>query len=160
MATYFAGWWPSIASFTSKVGSLATSARSVPNWLFVILVLSTLAVLVLAGVAVWAIFFSSDSTPSFRSYTEDVVLGIRWRWHYGSDGSIYNLVSFCPRCDYQIFARNSSGYRAVDSLEFRCEDCGAVVAHFEVPLEEVESRVMRHIQKNLRIGSWSKVVNA
>lgn len=159
IATYFAGWWPAIAAFTSKAGSLAISSTLVPNWLLTILVVSTISILVLLGVAMWTILFSSDSAPSFRDYTEDVVLGVRWRWLYGRDGTLYNLVSFCPRCDYQIFARNSSAYRAVDSLEFRCEDCGALAAHFEIPLEEIESRVMRHIHKKLRTGSWSKVAN-
>lgn|SRR3990172_993287 len=160
LVAYLAGWWPNIVSFVSEIGSLGASSTRVPNWLLALLILAGTVVLVLVGVTLWALLFSRDAPPSFRSYTEDVVFGIRWRWRYDTGGVIYNLVSFCPKCDYQIFPRNVAAFQPVDRLQYKCEDCGAVVREFEIAFEEIESRVMRHIQKNLRTGAWRELVNA
>jgi len=158
--TYFGGWWPDIASFFSRAGSLAISSTFVPNWLLAVLILCAIAVLLIVTIGLWALFFSHDAGLAYLSYTEDLILGVRWRWRYGSDGAIYKLVSFCPSCDYQIHPRDVAAFRAVEHIQYRCEDCGAMVGDFQMPLDEIESRVMRHIQKNLRTGTWSGVVNA
>ena len=158
--TYFGGWWPNIGLFLSSAGSLAVSSTSVPNWLLAVLVLCAIVVLVVVAIGLCATFFSQNVRPSYLTYAEDVVLGIRWRWRYGSDGAIYQLVSFCPNCDYQIHPRDVAAYRAVDHIGYRCEDCGALVGDFQMSLDEIESRVTRHIQKNLRTGTWSDVVKA
>lgn len=154
VATYFAGWWPNIAGSVLRLGDLALAVTPVPNWLLALLVLCALLVMALLLIAGWAIVVPSTSRSSFHRYNEDEVFGIRWRWRYGSDGGISNLVSFCPRCDYQIFPRNISGFRAIDHLEYRCDDCGARLGEFELPVEEMESRVRRQIQKNIRSSGW------
>lgn len=153
LGAYFYGWWPDIASFFRQTISVATSVTPIKNWLLAILVLCAAVIFVLVGIMLWAIYCPPEVKSSSRSYSEDTVLGIRWRWRYGSDWAIYDLCSFCPHCDYQIQPRNISDFRAIDHVEYRCEDCGAHINDFQMSVGEIESRVKRHIQKKLRSTS-------
>lgn len=155
-ATYLAGWWPPLANVFLSLSSLMVSVTAVPNWLLALLILGAIAVFIVLTIVLWAIAFPSKSSPSFINYTQDEFFGIRWRWRYDGDTSIYNLVSFCPRCDYQVHPRNVSGFRAIDHLGYRCDDCGATLGDFEMSLEELSSRVTRKIHQKIRTGSWLK----
>ena len=121
VATYFAGWWPKVGRAVSRLGDLAVAVTPVPNWLLALFILCAIVVLAILLITGWAIAVPSKEGSSFRAYVEDEFFGIRWRWRYGNDGAIYSLVSFCPRCDYQIGPQNISGFRAIDHLEYRCD---------------------------------------
>jgi hypothetical protein len=154
--TYVAGWWPAVAMFARRVASLAVATTTVPNWLLILLIPCAVAVLCGLGIIRLLFIVRGSRKPSFRdSYREDTFFDIRWRWHYGANEAIFDLVPFCSLCDYQIQPRDVSGYREPEIFEYRCEDCGARLHEFEAPEEEIENRVIRHIHKKIRTGSWN-----
>lgn len=125
------------------------SSITIPIWIFLLLLLGTVGlflVMILIGVVAKLKTRETD-------YTSDIFLGLRWRWRYSKSG-IYSLASFCPKCDLQIHPCNASSYDVVPRIAFNCEDCGNTLATFDTTYDEIENRVKRYIQKNLRTGEW------
>ena len=92
------------------------SHYSMPGWAFLIIGLFALGGLLLLCV----IFLSQmkpDNEPAYRSYTEDMLYGAKWRWSW-TGSKISNLWCFCPSCDAQLIYRESYG-----STDFICERC-------------------------------------
>ncbi|MDK9719651.1 MAG: hypothetical protein OEL53_00555 [Rhodospirillales bacterium] len=152
--SYFAGWGPAILSAISSVISAAVdfiaSSSEVPNWLLLILGICAVTVVAFLAFLGWLHFLSEAYEDPLSKYREDNFFGILWRWRYFPSGEIYNLTSFCPRCDLQVYPNNASGWSAVDHIEYRCEDCGIRLNDFETTPDSVENRVIRQIQKKLR----------
>jgi hypothetical protein len=124
------------------------SAVTVPMWLLALLSLLSLALL---GTIVVGIFFAIRRGESdiLAKYREDTLFGIHWRWRYGQDG-IYNLHSFCPHCDMQVYPHPVDTHRPGDWVEYRCDDCGAKLQSFECGQSELQDRVTRKIQQKVR----------
>lgn len=160
VGSYFQGFWPTIGAAVTRVVLWIQESTLVPNWLLIILSICTVATLIVGGVMLWAIIFPEAGGRGWRAYTTDEFFSIRWRWHYGSDGGVYGLHSFCPACDYQVYAANASAFRAVPRIIYRCEDCGWTLKEFEGTPEELENRVIRAIQKKLRTSTWPKPTKA
>ena len=106
-------------SGVSWIWELLYSAHPVPGG--VILVLSLLA---LFGLAVVVLRFMSLSQseeqaagPDFRTYTEDCIDGVIWRWGWRGN-QIYNLWCFCPSCDAQLVWQENFG-----ETRLICERC-------------------------------------
>jgi hypothetical protein len=122
------------------------------------------AVLVLYDIfrAIYIAFAPSPSLAqspalSWKEYVCDEFLGIKWRWIYSPwEDRPVNLAPFCPRCDFQIFPR-ASGYVATERVDFPCENCG-FTRSFDMTYDELENRVHRSIQLNLRNGSWKAIL--
>jgi hypothetical protein len=156
--SYFQGLWPAIGAPIAYAMSWTFKQRTpIPNWLLILLYASGVATVVIVAIRVWAVI----SPAGWRSYVEDEFFGVRWRWRYGHDGGVYDLHSFCPVCDYQVYAANASYFRTAPRIEYRCENCGGrVLAGFDGVPEEVENRVIRHVQQKLRTSSWPKAADA
>jgi hypothetical protein len=155
VATYFLHWWPAIGEFISQCFTFAMASSTTPNWLLFVLGLLALPMVILLGAIVREkIFPPQPSSPSWRSYTTDFFFGLRWRWTYGSRGEIYNAHTFCPNCDFQVFARDVSSYRVIDHIAFHCESCGRHLGEFQESFASLESKTERFIQQKIRNGSW------
>ena len=155
VATYFLNWWPVIGEFVSQCFTFALASTSTPNWLLFVLGLLALPVVIIFGVIVWEKIFPPHSTPpSWRSYTTDFFFGLRWRWTYGNMGELYNTHTFCPHCDYQVFAQDASPYRVIDHIAFHCESCDRHLGEFQESLASLESKTERFIQQKIRNGTW------
>lgn len=155
IATYSAGLWSGIFAVLVDIVIFSAAVTSVSNWLLAILILCGVAVVGLLIIVICAFTFGSKNSPSAQTYVVDEILGIRWRWKYGQGGEIYDLFSFCSLCDFQVYPRDVSAFRAVDHIEYRCDDCGNILNDFDMPVEAIESQVIRHIQKKIRSGSWN-----
>ena len=156
IVSYFQGWWPSIGLAVTGTISWTQDRSPVPNWLLVILSFCSLVLFGLGAIIVWEVIFPKRLEADWRSYTMDEFFDIRWRWRYGRDDGVYEVHSFCPRCDYQVYAANASAYRAVARIAYQCDDCSRPLGEFDMSLQEMEDRVVRAIQKKLRTGSWSQ----
>jgi hypothetical protein len=105
---------------------------------------------------VWrSIFPTKAQGPSWRDYTTDIFFGLRWRWKYFSDGGIYDAVTFCPHCDFQVFSQDVSSYRVIEHIMFRCDSCGRHLGEFQESFSSLENKTKRFIQQRLRNGSWT-----
>jgi hypothetical protein len=159
--SYFQGLWPAIGALVAHAALWTQKRTPIPNWLLVLLSISAVVTIAAGSFILWTAIFPEEDDRGWRSYTEDEFFGIRWRWRYGHDGGVYDLHSFCPVCDYQVYAANASAFRAVPRIAYRCEDCGGrTLAEFDGVPDELENRVIRSIQKKLRTSSWPKTPKA
>jgi hypothetical protein len=158
VVSYFLNWWPTIGRFVSEVYAFAFSTTSVPNWfiaLMVILSIPTFIIaIVLAKEKIW--LETKNSESGWRSYKSDIYIKLRWRWKYFDDGGIYDLVSFCSHCDFQVFAQNASAYRVVDRIGFHCDSCDRTLNEIDESIDSLENKIKRFIQQKLRTGAWAE----
>ena len=139
-------------------GALLTGAWLIaptltPHWLLILL--SFAAVIVIARVAV-RLFGSSGDSVTKHEYTQDRFWGVLWRWRYGQDG-IWQVVSFCPNCDMQIYPSLEYGdmiYGKPDGSRFTCDHCGQFDEVVPIHLNQIENSVIRQVQRKLRTGEW------
>lgn len=156
MGATFLDWWPAIGSSIRTAWSYALLPNQLPNWLIWIVALALLpTVMVLGAVLRQTILPSSgDAGPSWRTYIQDDLLGLRWRWHYLDDGSIKGVAPFCPRCDYQVFPHHASAYGVVERIGFHCDSCSVDLSEFDESFESLRSKIERFVQQKLRTGAW------
>lgn len=156
VGTYFLDLWPTIGRYIAGIYETAQKPNGLPNWAFWLLVLTAIPTLLLALVLVWQAIAPGSSPASWRAYLDDHFVGLRWRWKYFSDGTLGDVHSFCPHCDFQVFPRHASSYSAVDRIAFFCDACNRSLATFDESYEELESKIRRFIQQKVRNGTWSK----
>ena len=145
------GGWASVIGWCAKITGAAVAwlctSLEVPVWLIAILALAFAALVIAAAVIVLAIV--RKSSDQIESFTEAEFFGIKWRWRYGQMG-IYDIASFCPECDLQVHPVSASAYRAVDRVVYGCDECHWHSEEFEMSAAEVEDRVLRKIQQEIR----------
>ena len=137
--------WHTIFSAVGSFFGWFVKTTAIPNWLLVILALSTLTLIVRTILILIANSGLTEHVPGWP--TEMTIFGIHWRWKYSVNGRIHDLASFCPQCDFQIYARPASTF---GRLVYPCEDCNWQSEPFDCSPSEVESRVTRKIQQHLR----------
>ena len=146
------GWAAVFANARKIIGDCVTwlaSSVALPAWLVVLLAI--LALLLVAAGLCLAYAALRNPSGSFDAFTVAEFFGVKWRWKYGQHG-IYDIASFCPTCDLQVHPQNTSAYRAVNRIVFRCDEGHWQSEDFECPYEELEDRVGRRIQQQLRKG--------
>lgn len=157
VATYFLDWWPAIGVFVSGSIAFALASTLTPNWLLLLLALLALPALVIIGALAWqGVSPSEPRSPSWHDYTADIFFGLRWRWNYGTGGRIDDAHTFCPHCDFQVYARDVSSFRVIDHIAFHCDSCGRNLGEFEESFDSLESKVKRFVQQKLRNGTWAE----
>ena len=57
---------------------------------------------------------STQPTATFRDYTCDSFLDLKWRWSYDAKGKVEKIRSFCPKCDRELKSHNSYEISAGD----------------------------------------------
>ena len=141
----------------SWVWTALISHYSIPGWAFLIIGLFALVGLVRLYVVLWP---QNEPEPAYRSYTEDMLHGAKWRWSW-TGGQISNLWCFCPRCDAQLVP----GEDYFDGkTNFVCERCppdgpghlsrshGRVVATVNGDRRYAVGAVEREILRRIRTG--------
>ncbi|MBD3676790.1 MAG: hypothetical protein HUJ27_00115 [Rhodobacteraceae bacterium] len=152
LITSLGGWWPEVIIAINDIWLFLVATTTVPNWFLSLLVICSLLMLGVLLIGVWSLF-RSESQPSdlWRTYREDYFFGLRWRWDYGSDAShIYLLTAFCPHCDLQVHPVDIARYSGVNRYEYKCEDCNVNLKTFDMPIPQIEDKVIRQIQKKIR----------
>ena len=144
----------SIINFLDVSYSWATSRSSIPNWLSLIIGLLVLPTILVFLIFLWNLIRGENTSPSWRSYKEDVFFGIRWRWKY-IDESITEVHTFCPHCDFQVYPQSASAYIAVERIEFQCDSCHRRLGIFEENYGTLKNKAIRFAQQKLRNGSWN-----
>jgi hypothetical protein len=96
--------------------------------------------------------------PHWTDFTEFEWEGVLWRWQYGSDGRMHTLVSFCVQagCDMQTFAEAGRFFGAgSETTIYPCDRCRRR-PEIEGSRNQIESRVIREIQRLLRGDGWKR----
>jgi hypothetical protein len=158
IGAYFLDWWPSIGSFIWNCYKSIFFTTTTPNWLLGILCILSLPTIVIALALLWEKVHpkKQNDSHSWRSYTTDNYFGLRWRWKYYQDGGIYDVYTFCPHCDFQVFPYDASGYRIIDRIGYQCDSCGRDLGQVDESRDSLENKVIRLIQQKLRTGLWPR----
>jgi hypothetical protein len=155
LASYLAGWWPSIVQAVKEVWIFLGATSPISHWVVAALALLALPTLVVGVMLAWQLVRPTPaSRPDWHGYTEDNFFGLRWRWRYFDDGKIWDIHTFCPHCDFQVFPQNASAWDAVDRIRFKCDSCHSELGHFQEAFGSVESKTKRFIQQKIRNGAW------
>jgi hypothetical protein len=145
------GGWPWVLTKLRNAASVTfawlNSGIVLPAWL--VLLLSILSILVIVALALLGFALLRKGGARADAFTSAEFFGIKWRWKYGHHG-IHTIVSFCPVCDLQVHPQNASSYRAIDWVAFRCDEGHWQSQDFQCSYEELEDRVRRKIQQQLR----------
>jgi uncharacterized membrane protein len=85
-------------------------------------------------------------------YTKDNIYNVVWRWNYGPGGEIYDLKSYCPKCDYEIHPVNIGPYAIIKHYALGCDLCKVKLHDFNTgdDISNIESKLIRLIEKNIR----------
>ena len=153
LGAYFLDWWPTIGRFTKDAYNFSLSPTSLSNWIIGVLGLLAAPTIIVLLAMIWQTIFPSSATTAtdWRNYTTDKFSGLRWRWRYRENGQIYSVYTFCPHCDFQVYAKDISTYRAVDRIEFSCDSCGKRLGEFAESSASLESKVERFIQQKIEM---------
>ena len=154
IATYFLNLWSVISTFAAQCYFFAFASTSISHWILFILILFALFAILFLAVKAWLKIFPLAS--SSKHYKTDLFFGVRWRWKFDWNGEICDIQTFCPYCDYEVYAHNSSIYDSIDRIVFFCEDCGCNLGEFPGSLYSLEDKAKRLIDKKIRHGTWSK----
>lgn len=154
IVSYFLDWWPRIGRFANNVYDFAFLSTTLSNWVIGILGILAAPTVIVVVILIWKKLFSASSNIDWRNYRADSFSGLRWRWNYFNDGQIYDMHTFCPYCDFQVFAEDTRAHRAVGRIAFRCDSCGPGLGEFDEPYPSLANKVERFIQQKIRNGSW------
>ena len=142
------------------------SYYSMPGWAFL-----AVGLLGLVGLVAICAGLRPEGKPEYKSYTEDLLYGAKWRWSWTRD-TISNLWCFCPRCDAQlVYIYDSLSYEK--KTHFMCEQCppnesdhryqwqGRVPGQIITTVEGgdknyVVSRVEREILRRIRVNEYNR----
>ena len=157
LGAYLFGYWPVLAQLVLSGWNFLRSSSEMPNWLVALLIIGVVpTVIILVALASQLLRGQSASLVDWSNYTTDEFFGLRWRWLY-SGGYIINLHTFCPKCDYQVFARDVSNYDFVDRIQFVCESCNSDLVVLDESPARLDNKVQRFIQQKIRNNSWRSV---
>jgi hypothetical protein len=135
-------------SLSTRLLSFLSGGITVPLWLMATVSLLSLAMVFIVVSRLRRI----QGRPVWRNYIEDDFLDVTWMWRY-SYNQIVDLVPMCPRCSYQMIFADGSTWRALPRVVIACQDCMYQV-DFEGTPYELESRVRRLIERNIRTGNY------
>lgn len=83
----------------------------------------------LFAIVVIFLIIKEKKSPEFKAYTEDLLFGAKWRWHWAGN-TITKLWCYCPSCDATLVYDDSSCrsiYANVKKTDFICENCNSQV---------------------------------
>lgn len=163
LATFIFDGWPGIWNFGKEAYDFALSRTLLPNWLIATLGLFAVISTCFLGIIIWQETASpGSSAEKWRSYRSDEFLELRWRWSFLDNGEPYQLTTFCPKCDFQLFGKSENLFLsglsgATYSVTFSCDHCGNKrFGVFEGSYDDMERYVKRCIQLKLRNGTWDQ----
>lgn len=157
------GWWPKIGVGVFDAAKWLVRSSSHPNWLLIVLWLSTLgAAFTLVAMAIerWR---GVDEPPiTWRSYCRDNFRGVAWQWTYtgGSHAKIERLTPLCPSCECILMRKDHDYYSGNFAYGLYCTHCEKSVADFNEDYYQLTQSVEILIDRNVRSGDWRRVVSA
>ncbi|UFS63476.1 hypothetical protein LOH54_04930 [Sulfurimonas sp. HSL-3221] len=125
---------------------------ALPGWIW-------LLIFIFAFIGLINIFlaFKGEATiPEYKSYTEDSIYGLVWRWDWVGN-QISNLWCYCPNCDATLVYNEPTRRRSLfetNQTNFICENCGHKIVgtiqggNKNYAIGAVEREIDRRIRNN------------
>ena len=129
-----------ISFFFKKIRIFLFSDMVIPMWIFIGLVLLSL-VSILIGIL-------KIKSPKHRSYKEENIDRIVWRWRYNILNEIFDMKPFCPTDNTQLIFR----YLGLNRLQIMidCETCRKTFGPFDGDISYLINRIKRQIERRIR----------
>jgi hypothetical protein len=143
MGAYFLNWWPTIIGSSMAAYRFVWQSTPVWNWLLGVLGFIALLVVTRVTVAIWR------RPPGWRTYREDILCDLVWRWTYDSGNRISTLHAYCRHCDLEIDPVPGPYLAGGPSL-YECDGCNRTNVTFAMPIEEVHNKIRRLIAQKIR----------
>ena len=151
--------WPAIGAGIKHSYHFMGARTALPNWAILGLGLTSLPALVLLVAFAWQFTQSkAGNGSSWRDYTTDTYFTLRWRWKYFDNAQPYELHTFCPHCDFQVYPQSASQYHTVDRIGFFCDSCNRQLGLFDESFKSLENKTIRFIQQKIRNSTWKDQV--
>ena len=157
-----------IAKWPGIIWNALLTSYELAGWAIVIGGLCTLLVLgTVVIVLVEALRGQGASSSLYRSYIEDYIDGVKWRWSWNSD-NIGDPVAFCPTCDANLVYSEAGTYWSGFVTRFICERCAprnrqedrCIVATIRGDFDFAISSIRREISRRVRTGKYPTRVGA
>lgn len=145
-----------LGSAFTEIWSWIMSNHSLPGWLLIFLLICGISVIFRI---IAFIFPKHPSEPHWSEFTEFEFMGVLWRWRF-SGHELFNLRSFCSKsaCKLQTYDRIGRYLGAGrDTTLYKCDRCGHT-QEIDGNKEEVESRVLREIDRLMNNGGWREYI--
>lgn len=165
-----------LAMYPAAVSILATIyawVKGLPEWAFgLFAVISTYLVTLI--VASWKnrqverkqenhhqLFVKEPPSPDWKSYQEDTISGVLWRWEYNSSNSVERainegtLMALCPNCMGDMRETGGTPGLSPDRC-LKCVNCNHRSKWYENGLFRFERDVIAEIKRKLRTGEYKK----
>lgn len=137
---------------TALWGWISTD-HGIPGWLIILI----MPCIIYCGFALWGLFSSQASAViHWSDYKAGTFFSMMWRWNYRG-GTITSPIPYCLTCDTQIIAEQHSGFLMHDPISktvFECEHCHRVEFTTSGSFEELQDKVTRQIDRNIRNNTW------
>ena len=131
---------------------VVVASYPIPGWLIIIV----LPFAIWGVIRLYALVFPKVK-PEFLEYTEDLIYGAKWRWHWAGN-QVSNLWCYCPRCDAQLVYDDTSVrmYMEKSKTDFICERCNnQVVASISGGAKNYAvGAAEREILRRIRTGEY------
>ncbi len=155
LITYFTGLWPTICSWSLKIKDFIFTSSSVPHWLIGIMAIPCILLIVSLMSQLFEFLKKKQSQLPWSTYNKDIFWGVEWHWSYDQNGNINRILSFCPKCNFQLIEPiHNSAYDSVVRFNYFCEECKYKGEEFNFYPDEIKQKVTLKIQKNIRTDEW------
>ena len=134
-------------------------ATAVPNLILIITGLLSIPTVALILYLIKKKISPSKTTPVtlawWSAYKSDCFFGLRWRWKYSGteEPKIYEVSTYCPKCDYQVYGQRTTIWDT--PIAFYCDCCKQQVAVINETYSAFENKTIRHIHQKIRNGTWT-----
>lgn len=137
-----------------------TDTYSLSGWVLLLLVFLSIPSIIRL---VFLLIRKNEEEVDFRSYTADMMYGVKWRWSWVGD-TLSNLWCYCPSCDATLVYDDSSCHQNIyftdeRKTDFICENCNnSIIASVSggdkrYTLGAAEREILRRI----RTGEYKKL---
>lgn len=148
-----------IRSLAGLSVKFALSTTTVPNFILIAMGFLSIPTAILVLYVIKKKILPSKTVPEtptwWNRYTSDLFFGLRWRWKYSHDEEhkIHGVTTFCPKCDYQVYHKETTIWNT--PIGFYCDCCKQQLTVINETYPALEDKTIRLIHQKIRNGTWS-----
>lgn len=93
----------------------------------------------------------NNKEPLKSDYTEDMIVGVRWKWEFGRGYNPTSISPFCPMCQTRlVYSEEYYPHKTT----FQCETCRQNITTIDGDYHFAVGTIARQIERILNTGEW------
>lgn len=156
---------PSVFAWLHAVGVFWVADVTLSRWAYWLWLAFTAIITLLVVLQIRYIWSQSGEAvkpatkpTSVAAYRTDIFFGFRWRWAVYASGRVGNVTMYCPKCDYELSAKDFERTHAYGRFLCRCEHCPFAHQIDAAEPREMHDKVEKAAERKIRTGEWRRVV--